>query len=132
MRTVPNSRRSESTASQSNDCSSVVVPLEMEASGVAMEDGDADQGDFVLAEEAVFGYEAVTGYADFACGTGVQVVQPIGVGAPGRADHDLAAVGVVSEHHGHRVVQPAGLATDVYQQEEGPAQHPAPTAAIEP
>ncbi len=49
-------------------------------SGVATPEGDGDRDGFVFAEEAVFGYEAVTGDADFSGGTGVQVVQPIALG----------------------------------------------------
>ena len=100
--------------------------------GMVTAEGDADRDGFVLAEEPVLGDEAVTGDAELSGRTGVEVAQPIGVGSPGRADHDLAGVGVVGENHGHGVMRLTGLSTDVYQHEEGPAEHPARSAAIEP
>ena len=105
---------------------------EPKPSGVPTPEGHGDCDGFVFAENTVLGYEAVTGDADFSSPAGVQVVQPVGVGSPTRADHDLAGVLVVREDHRHHVVRLTGLPTDVYEHEERPAEHPALAAPIKP
>jgi hypothetical protein len=98
---------------------------------VAALEAEGDRDGLVLAQKSVFGCEAVVGDSDFSSGCGVKVSHPIGIGSPRRADHDLAVVGF-SEDHRHRVVRLPTRATHVHEHEEGSAEHPAPTARVQP
>ena len=85
----------------------------------------------VLREEALLRCERLPPDLDLQCRTGSDVPNPVGVVTPDRADDRLVRFRVVRQGHRNGGVGLAGLPSGVDEEQEGVAQEPAPSPAIE-